>query len=56
MADSPSLALRYYACDACGTVFALPDDPDEPTACGRCGAGPLRELRDVRGQDAYFAP
>jgi rRNA maturation endonuclease Nob1 len=56
MTDPPSLALRYVACDACGTVFALPDDPDEPDACGRCGARPLRELRDVRGPDGYFAP
>ena len=56
MTDAPSLALRYVACDACETVFALPDDPAEPDACGRCGARPLRELRDLGGPDAYFAP
>jgi hypothetical protein len=56
MTDTPSLALRYAACDACGTVFALPDDPAEPDACGRCGARPLRPLRDLGGPDAYFAP
>ncbi|MGQ3328516.1 MULTISPECIES: hypothetical protein [Halorubrum] len=56
MTDAPSLALRYVVCDACGTVFALPDDPAEPDACARCGARPLRELRGVRGPDAYFAP
>ena len=62
MTDAPSLALRYVACDACETVFAVPDasaapnDPDEPAACDRCGAPALRELRDVRGPDAYFSP
>jgi rRNA maturation endonuclease Nob1 len=56
MADTPSLALRHVVCDACGTAFALPDDPAEPDACGRCGARPLRELSDARGADAYFAP
>ncbi|WP_198945723.1 hypothetical protein [Halorubrum sp. SD612] len=56
MPDAPSLALRYVACDACETVFARPDDPDEPTACDRCGARPLRDLSGVRGPDAYFAP
>ena len=56
MTDAPSLALRHVACDACGTVFALPDDPAEPDACGRCGARPLQELRSVRGSDAYFTP
>ena len=56
MTDAPSLALRYVACDACETVFALPDDPAEPDVCGRCGAGSLRVLRDMGGPDAYFAP
>jgi rRNA maturation endonuclease Nob1 len=56
VADTPSLALRHVVCDACGTAFALPDDPAEPDACGRCGARPLRELSDARGADAYFAP
>ncbi|WP_160162865.1 MULTISPECIES: hypothetical protein [Halorubrum] len=56
MTDAPSLALRYVVCDACETVFALPDDPDEPTACGRCGARALRELPDLRGAEAYFTP
>ncbi|MYL17638.1 hypothetical protein GLW36_13420 [Halorubrum terrestre] len=56
MAETPSLALRYVACDACETVFARPDDPDEPTACDRCGTRPLRELTGIRGPDAYFAP
>jgi len=56
MTDAPSLALRYVACDACETVFALPDDPAEPDVCGRCGSRPLRELRDMGGPDAYFAP
>ncbi|QUO47655.1 MULTISPECIES: hypothetical protein [Halorubrum] len=56
MAETPSLALRYVVCDACETVFALPADPDEPTVCGRCGVRALRELPEVRGPDAYFAP
>ena len=54
--DTPSLALRYVVCDACETVFALPDDPEEPSACGRCGARPLRELDGLRGPDSYFGP
>jgi uncharacterized paraquat-inducible protein A len=54
MPDAPSLALRYVACDDCETVFALPDGPAEPEACGRCGARSLRELRGVRGPDTYF--
>lgn len=53
MTDVPGLGLRYFSCDRCETVFALPDGPD---ACVRCGATPLRELRDVRGPNAYFAP
>ena len=62
MTDTPSLALRYVACDACETVFAVPDatappdGPGEPDGCDRCGARALRELRDVRGPDAYFSP
>lgn len=56
MTDTPSLALRYLACDDCETVFALPNDPDEPAVCGRCGARPLREIHGVRGPDAYFSP
>jgi len=54
--DAPSLTLRYVACDACETVFALPDDPGEPDVCGRCGARPLREIRGVHGPDSYFVP
>jgi len=56
MTDTPGLALRYAACDACETVFALPDDPAEPDVCGRCGARPLRDLTGLRGADGYFAP
>ncbi|SFR35252.1 MULTISPECIES: hypothetical protein [Halorubrum] len=56
MAETPSLALRYIVCDACETVFAQPDETDEPAACGRCGARRVRELRSVRGPDAYFSP
>ena len=56
MTDAPSLALRYVVCDACETVFALPDDPDESDVCDRCGRRPLRELPDVSGPDAYFSP
>jgi rRNA maturation endonuclease Nob1 len=57
VSDTPSLALRYVVCDACETVFALPDDPDEQTdVCGRCGARALRDLPEVRGPDAYFSP
>jgi len=56
MTDAPSLALRYVVCDACETVFALPDDPDRADACGRCGTRALRELPAVRGPDAYFSP
>ena len=66
MVDAPSLALRYVACDACETVFAVPDAAaerpaadragTEPDACDRCGARALRELRDVRGPDGYFTP
>jgi rRNA maturation endonuclease Nob1 len=65
MTDAPSLTLRYVACDACETVFAVPDAAERPAvdraetesdACDRCGARALRELRDVRGPDAYFSP
>lgn len=52
MDDTPGLGLRFLACDGCGTVFAL---PDRPAACDRCD-GRLRELRDLRGPDAYFVP
>ncbi|WP_193309746.1 hypothetical protein [Halorubrum halophilum] len=54
MTDAPSLALRYVACDACETVFALPDAPGDADACGRCGAAALREIRGIHGPDAYF--
>ena len=54
MSNTPSLALRYVACDACETVFALPNDPGELDVCGRCGARALRELRGVHGPDGYF--
>ena len=54
MTDAPSLALRYVACDACETVFALPDTPENSDACGRCDADALRKLRGIRGPDAYF--
>ncbi|OYR58597.1 hypothetical protein DJ83_14670 [Halorubrum ezzemoulense] len=56
MTDTPSLALRYVACDACETVFARADAAAEPDACDRCGAPALRELSGVRGPDAYFVP
>ena len=52
MTDAPGLGLRYFACDRCETVFALPDAPSE---CGRCAAT-VRELHGVRGPDAYFVP
>jgi PHP family Zn ribbon phosphoesterase len=56
MTDAPGLGLRYVACDACETVFALPDAAETPAGCDRCGARPLREVRGLDGPDAYFAP
>lgn len=47
------LGLRYYACQRCETVFAL---PDPPTACGRCGAETVDELRPDTTAASYFAP
>lgn len=46
------LGLRYFACQRCETVFALPNPPDQ---CGRCGETALEELRDGTAA-AYFAP
>jgi hypothetical protein len=46
------LGLRYLACPDCGTVYALPDDPDE---CDRCGATGLQTLSSDPAAAAYFA-
>jgi hypothetical protein len=49
------LGLRFFACEACGTVYAA---PEEPTDCDRCSDGRLAELAAVArdGAAAYFAP
>ncbi len=47
------LGLRYYACQRCETVFAL---PDPPTVCGRCGAETVGELRRDDTAASYFEP
>lgn len=47
------LGLRYFACERCSTVVALP----EPQAqCGRCGAETLLELPADETAASYFAP
>jgi len=47
---STVLGLRYFACEACGTVYA---SPDEPSDCDRCDRG---RLADVLCDGTYFAP
>jgi hypothetical protein len=49
------LGLRFFACEACGTVYAA---PEEPTDCDRCSDGRLAELAAAArdGAAAYFAP
>jgi hypothetical protein len=49
------LGLRFFACEACGTVFAA---PEEPSGCDRCAGGRLVALADTArdGAAAYFAP
>ena len=48
--------LRFFACDACETVYALPESPAPGEPCTDCRAGQLREITDALGGDAYFAP
>ncbi len=47
------LGLRYFACQRCETVFALPEAPSE---CGRCGDARLSELTGDGQAAAYFRP
>ena len=49
------LGLRYFACEACGTVYA---SPDEPSDCDRCDGARFAELTDALRADAgaYFSP
>jgi rubredoxin len=49
------LGLRFFACEACGTVYAAPEEPGD---CDRCSGGRLAELGDADrdGAAAYFAP
>lgn len=45
--------LRFFACDGCETVYAL---PDETFGCGRCEEGSLTEITASLQDDAYFLP
>jgi hypothetical protein len=47
--------LRFFACEACETVYALPESPASGEPCADC-AGTLREITGALGGDAYFAP
>jgi rubredoxin len=49
------LGLRFFVCEACGTVYAAPEAPSD---CDRCSGGRLAELADATrdGAAAYFAP
>ena len=47
------LGLRYFACERCDTVFALPEPHSQ---CGRCGAEALAELPPDDTAGTYFAP
>lgn len=47
------LAVRQFACDACGTAHA---DVEEPPRCAACGATALTELDRADGARDYFAP
>ena len=43
--------LHYLSCPACGTVYAVPDEPEE---CDRCGAAGLEPLPSDPAAAAYF--
>jgi formate dehydrogenase maturation protein FdhE len=47
------LGLRYFACQHCETVYALPEVPDQ---CGNCGRHTLADLSGAGGAEQYFAP
>lgn len=49
------LGLRFFACEACETVYAAPEEPGD---CDRCSGGRLAELGDSSrdAAAAYFAP
>ncbi|WP_336327651.1 hypothetical protein [Halovenus sp. HT40] len=47
------LGLRYFSCERCGTVYALPETPSQ---CGRCECDRLSELTAEGRAAAYFAP
>jgi len=45
--------LRFFACERCGTVHAV---PDEPRDCDRCGGVRLVGLPVASCAEAYFWP
>jgi hypothetical protein len=45
------LALRYFACDRCETVYA---SPDTPPWCDSCGCESVEEITERLQTDAYF--
>lgn len=47
------LGLRYFGCERCGTVFAL---PEAPSRCGQCEYDRLSELSTEGHAADYFAP
>ena len=47
------LALRWFACENCETVYAT---PERPPRCGDCGAPAVTELDRADGAASYFAP
>jgi hypothetical protein len=50
--DSDVLGIRFFACEACGTIYA---DVDEPPWCYRCDGTSFGELDVGTGAADYFA-
>ncbi|MFC6973460.1 hypothetical protein ACFQL1_19995 [Halomicroarcula sp. GCM10025709] len=47
------LGLRYFACQACDTAHAV---PEELAVCGRCGSSQVEEITDQLSAAPYFSP
>lgn len=45
--------IRFFACETCDTVYAI---PDRPSNCDACGGAHLDEITDALGNAAYFSP